>query len=114
MFKTEYNRKYKGHMPKKEVVIMPRRDGTGPLGRGSMSGRGLGFCTGTNIAKCGMGLRLGLRLESGGSRGYGRNFFEERTESKTQEDVLIEQKEILQNRLESIKNKLDTLSNSGE
>lgn len=29
----------------KEVRVMPRRDGTGPIGMGSMTGRGAGFCT---------------------------------------------------------------------
>ncbi|NLY09691.1 MAG: DUF5320 domain-containing protein, partial [Tissierellia bacterium] len=27
---------------------MPRRDGTGPMGAGSMTGRGFGLCTGAN------------------------------------------------------------------
>ncbi len=27
---------------------MPGRDGTGPFGQGSMTGRGLGSCTGVN------------------------------------------------------------------
>ena len=27
-----------------EVLIMPRGDGTGPLGKGTMTGRGRGFC----------------------------------------------------------------------
>lgn len=27
---------------------MPRRDGTGPVGRGSMRGKGLGVCSGIN------------------------------------------------------------------
>ncbi|WDU83460.1 DUF5320 domain-containing protein [Caloramator sp. Dgby_cultured_2] len=25
---------------------MPRRDGTGPIGRGARSGRGMGYCNG--------------------------------------------------------------------
>ena len=35
---------------------MPRRDGTGPMGAGSMTGRGLGLCTGANAVKYGAGL----------------------------------------------------------
>lgn len=31
-------------MSKTEVIGMPRRDGTGPHGRGAMTGRGMGFC----------------------------------------------------------------------
>lgn len=30
---------------------MPRRDGTGPIGAGSMTGKGLGFCMNQNSAK---------------------------------------------------------------
>ncbi|OFI06320.1 hypothetical protein CLOACE_10930 [Clostridium acetireducens DSM 10703] len=30
---------------------MPRRNGTGPMGAGSMTGRGLGLCTGANAVK---------------------------------------------------------------
>ena len=32
---------------------MPRRDGTGPMGAGSMTGRVLGVCTGSNAVKYG-------------------------------------------------------------
>ena len=28
---------------------MPRRDGTGPMGQGAMTGRGVGYCAGTEI-----------------------------------------------------------------
>lgn len=35
-------------MPKKEVKDMPRRDGTGPNGKGPRTGRGLGRCTDNN------------------------------------------------------------------
>ena len=31
---------------KREVISMPRGDGTGPLGAGPMTGRGAGYCTG--------------------------------------------------------------------
>lgn len=34
---------------------MPRRDGTGPNGMGSRSGRGLGMCTGVNTPRFGRG-----------------------------------------------------------
>ena len=37
---------------------MPRRDGTGPMGAGSMTGRGLGSCTGVNAVKNDAGLGL--------------------------------------------------------
>lgn len=33
-------------MKSEEVKIMPRGDGTGPMGMGAMTGRGAGFCAG--------------------------------------------------------------------
>lgn len=38
---------------------MPRRDGTGPLGYGARSGKGMGFC------------RTGFGYGQAGGRGYG-------------------------------------------
>lgn len=56
------------------VVDMPRGDGTGPEGKGPMTGRGLGNCnpkndptdTKSTSQKRGLGRRLGHRL------GFGR------------------------------------------
>jgi hypothetical protein len=42
---------------------MPRRDGTGPMGAGSMTGRGLGLCTGANAVKYGAGLGIPPRRD---------------------------------------------------
>jgi hypothetical protein len=65
---------------------MPRRDGTGPMGAGSMTGRGLGICTGANAVKygagLGMGLGLGLACRRGFGRGFGRGFAFNQTSSK--------------------------------
>ncbi|MEG3072099.1 MAG: DUF5320 domain-containing protein [Candidatus Syntrophopropionicum ammoniitolerans] len=41
---------------------MPRGDGTGPMGAGAMTGRGLGFCTDANVAGYGAGLRCRTRI----------------------------------------------------
>ena len=51
---------------------MPRRDGTGPMGAGTMTGHGLGFCTGKNAVKRGAGLGLGLGFAC--RRGFGSGF----------------------------------------
>ncbi|PHJ36910.1 hypothetical protein P378_19550 [Desulforamulus profundi] len=90
---------------------MPRRDGTGPMGLGSMTGRGLGFCTGANAVKYGAGLGLGLGLgcRRGLGRGFGRNFAVDQTSSKTQKELLQEQKDLLQSRLEVIDKQLENL-----
>ncbi len=93
---------------------MPRRDGTGPMGAGSMTGRGLGVCTGSNVAKygasLGMGLLgLGLACRRGFGRGLGRGFADNQTSSKSQKELLGEQKTILQDRLKVIDKQLENL-----
>ena len=55
---------------------MPRRDGTGPMGAGSMTGRGFGLCTGANAVKYGAGLGMGLGLGLACRRGFGRGLVE--------------------------------------
>ena len=48
---------------------MPRRDGTGPNGMGSRTGRGLGICTGVNAPGFGQG--YGAGYGRGGGFGFG-------------------------------------------
>ena len=92
---------------------MPRRDGTGPMGTGSMTGRGLGLCTGANTVKygagLGMGLGLGLACRRGFGRGFGRGFAVNQNSSKTQKELLQEQKGLLKNRLDVIDKQLENL-----
>lgn len=58
-----------------EDIIMPRGDGTGPQGLGSMTGRAAGYCSGSGMpgyANAAPGLRLGLGVGRGvGFRGAG-------------------------------------------
>jgi len=63
---------------------MPGQDGTGPLGRGPLTGRGLG--------PCGCGMRRGF------GRGYGRGFGFRRQVTLTKE----EEKKILEAELKEI------------
>jgi len=53
---------------------MPRGDGTGPWGQGSMTGRGLGYCAGYNSPGYSKGPGMGLARgrARGGSVGVGR------------------------------------------
>ena len=93
---------------------MPRRDGTGPMSAGSMTGRRLGLCTGANAVKYGaglgmMGLGLGLACRRGFGRGFGRGFAFNQTSSKTQKELLNEQKTMLQDRIEAIDKQLENL-----
>ncbi len=66
---------------------MPQRNGTGPMGMGARSGRGLGMCTGVNAPALGQGtgrgfgggfgMGGGIRRRGGsgfGSRGNGGGF----------------------------------------
>lgn len=76
---------------------MPGKDGTGPIGAGAMTGRGLGICSG-NYTK-------GFSL----NRGYGcfrglnvRNF-----SNVSDKEALKEQKALLQARIEAIDNLLN-------
>lgn len=94
-----------------EVNDMPRRDGTGPMGAGKLTGRGLGFCTGTNVAKCGAGFGVGIGIGLGLARrrGFGRGFSRNDTSNKTSKELLQEQKDILKKRLEVIDRELENL-----
>lgn len=84
---------------------MPGRDGTGPMGYGAATGRGLGLCTG-NTAGSGSGLRLGY----GRGRGCGLGM-RCRTQRLPQEsrELLLAQKENLQNRIKVIDSQLEDM-----
>ncbi|MDF2522023.1 MAG: hypothetical protein K0R84_2651 [Clostridia bacterium] len=73
---------------------MPGRDGTGPMGRGIMTGRGRGFCA----VSYGTGLGLGL----GYRRGLERGFFAASAAAKTEKEALEETKELIEKRLAEI------------
>ncbi len=51
---------------------MPRGDGTGPNGMGSMTGRGAGYCAGANAPGFASGVGRGAGMGRG--RGAGRGF----------------------------------------
>ncbi len=52
---------------------MPRRDGTGPMGQGSMTGRGAGLCAG-DVAQGAPGQGRGRGFGFGFGRGFGRGW----------------------------------------
>ena len=83
---------------------MPGRDGTGPIGRGPITGRGFGFCnTGPVGYGCGWGRGFGR------NRGFEGNYPIGETVVKTQKEFLEEQKAILENRLQVISQQLEDL-----
>ncbi|MEA4832408.1 MAG: DUF5320 domain-containing protein [Oscillospiraceae bacterium] len=53
---------------------MPRRDGTGPMSAGAMTGRGLGTCAGVNSGDLGVIAEIGLSCRCGFGCGLGRRF----------------------------------------
>ncbi|HQC52303.1 MAG TPA: DUF5320 domain-containing protein [Lentisphaeria bacterium] len=62
---------------KQEGIIMPRGNGTGPLGQGAKTGRGAGFCAGFSapgFANAGFGCGRGRGLGFGRGAGFGRGF----------------------------------------
>ena len=86
---------------------MPMKDGTGPMGTGSMTGKGLGICTRANAVRSGAG--RGLANRRGCGRGFGRGIAVNQPSSKTQEELLKEQKDVLKSRLEAIDKQLENL-----
>ncbi len=94
---------------------MAGRDQTGPLGKGPMTGRGLGSCDGnTNIYGSGLGRGAGMGLRRGrgcgagmGRGGRGQGFYQ--TDTRTQKEILTEEKQILEERLNLVSNSLENL-----
>lgn len=59
---------------------MPRRDGTGPMVAGTMTGRTLGLCTGANAVRYGAGFGMGLGLAC--RRGFAVNDISPKTQKE--------------------------------
>lgn len=88
---------------------MPGRNGTGPMGLGPMSGKGMGLCTGVNSAVNGVGFGFGSGRGMGCRRGFGRNSIATPTSTKTQKEMLTDQKEQLAAQLELVSKQLENL-----
>jgi len=86
---------------------MPGRNGTGPMGRGATTGRGFGFCNGVNVVGYGAGSKTGQGRGHG--MGLGRNSVADSAVSKTQKELLQDQREFLKSRLDTISKQLDSL-----
>jgi len=83
---------------RKEVKnIMPKLDGTSPMGQGAGIGRGMGFCG------AGSGMRRGYR----GGYGFGRRRFispkNELSALENEEKVLLEELEVIKAEKEALK-----------
>ncbi|KJR47580.1 hypothetical protein UF75_2006 [Desulfosporosinus sp. I2] len=90
---------------------MPGRDGTGQMGRGSMTGRGFGFCKDSNPV--GKGTDIGSGQGSGKGFGHRRYFGKgpqtDLTELKTQKELLQAEKEQLESKLKIISQQLQSI-----
>lgn len=91
---------------------MPGRDGTGPMGAGAGTGRGMGGCVGTPVngqyPVYGSGCQR--RAGRGGmqGRGFGRGFAGVYP-AATQKEALEQQRAALQARLEQVDDQLKNL-----
>ena len=91
---------------------MPGRDGTGPMGAGAGTGRGIGGCVGTpvNGQFPAYGIGRHRRAGHGGmqGRGFGRGFAGAYS-ATTQKEALEQQRAALQARLEQVDDQLKKL-----
>ena len=91
---------------------MPGRDGTGPMGAGAGTGRGMGGCVGTPVngqyPVYGVGCQR--RAGRGGmqGRGFGRGFAGVYP-AATQKEALEQQRSALQARLEQVDDQLKNM-----
>jgi len=93
-------------------IKMPRRDGTGPMGMGPMTGRGFGVCGsgfygrrncyGTGFGRRGYGPRYGAGYGYG--TGYGVK------QDISEKEFLKNQKEFLESQIELIERELEDLN----
>ncbi len=86
---------------------MPGRNGTGPMGAGAMTGRGLGFCSGAGNLVRGAGLDLGLGMAC--RRGFRRFSADEEMTENHRKEFLQSQKDMLKTRLAGIDRQLESL-----
>jgi len=75
-----------------EVKMMPRMDGTGPMGLGAGTGFGRGICAGN------FGVRKGMQL----GHGFGRRMGLCRMQPENTKDRLLARKSMLQEELKTV------------
>ncbi len=98
---------------------MPKRDGTGPMNQGPMTGRGLGNCDDGETVNSGFGMGRGLGRGMGCSNGRGINRGRSRGKglgmgfgyknAGMDKEYLTEQKSMLKKTLDAIEKQLENL-----
>ncbi len=95
---------------------MPRRDGTGPMGRGSMTGVGFGNCSGGRVFNQGSGGGMGRggagrgmqRMFQGNGR-FGSNAPNQESDVELENRMLMKQNQTLRMELDAIMKRLDEM-----
>ena len=92
---------------------MPGKNGTGPFGQGSMTGRGFGFCSG-NAVQAKLRFGLGLRCRRGFHNLLNRqgSLFVRSNTNLSLQEKLIQQKDLLEKRLHEVNHDLERYQNN--
>lgn len=99
---------------------MARFDGSGPMGKGAMTGRGMGYCAGDVYERPYYGRGMGRRPYGGRGfgRGMGRGFYrcgypryyvEDASYALDSKEMLKEEKAMLEERLNLLEKELENL-----
>jgi len=105
----------------KEVSEMPGYDGTGPLGQGAMTGKGMEYCndvqddnlrnSGRPFWRAGRGMGFRNRYFAAGVPGWQRGYYYGRgQDASISEYIAKDEKEMLKNKLVSIQKRLNALN----
>ncbi len=91
---------------------MPRGDRTGPEGKGSRTGRRMGFCSGYDTPGF-MNVGFGQGFGAGRGLGWRRNAFSSRANIQTNPVVITEkqEKQILEQELSALKQEIKEIEN---
>ena len=85
---------------------MAGRDGSGPLGQGAFTGRGMGICEGARQARLPFGRGCGQGLGRRGRNGYGLGVVGVGA-TVSNKDLLKEERELLKQRMDQIDQALE-------
>lgn len=87
---------------------MPFRDGTGPMGAGAGTGRGMGGCFGTNLSTNAGAFGMGMRRGRGCNHGFGYRNFVAQPSAQTRRAVLADRKQLLEQQLAAVNKSLES------
>ena len=81
---------------------MPRMDGTGPMGAGTMTGRGFGPCAGGKGLGCGMGRGAGMGRGMSNGQGYSRGVVMNTNTNTDSREQLQQRRDLLKTQLDAL------------